>query len=65
MVMIVIGFDLLRLRIAVHQRFHHLAQRILLQRGMAGQKSSKTGEDDRLCGQQRVTAALFRRFGVP
>jgi hypothetical protein len=38
MIMAVIGFDLLRLRIAVHYRLDHLPERILLQRDVGGQK---------------------------
>src|SRR5688572_29218442 len=38
-IMAVIGFDLLRIGIAVHHRLDHLAERILLQGDVGGQKS--------------------------
>src|SRR5688500_15821693 len=64
MVMAVIGFDLLRLGIAVHRRLDHLPERILLQGDVGRQKSRQPGEDDRLRRQDLVAAAFLRGLGV-
>jgi hypothetical protein len=42
-------------RISLHEGFDHLAQRILVERQMAGQQTGEPREDERLVGQAQVS----------
>src|SRR5690349_8948135 len=58
MIMAVIRFDPLRLRITKHQGFDQLAQGILLNGRMGGEKARKTREDEGLHAHQLVLLTL-------
>jgi hypothetical protein len=60
MIVTVMRLDPLCLGIAVHQRLDHLAQGILLQRGMRGQEAGEAGKDERLHRQEFVALLLVR-----
>ena len=60
----VIHLNVLGFGIAVHERFHDLAQRILLKGDVRGQKSCQSRKHERLGGQQPICVAVLRLLAV-